>query len=186
MTSGRCFRGHDEVPARVSKSGSGVPPIAEPVAAKIGRCNEEESFAASLPLRYEPSLSVRLSRSQPPPHSFATVGGRTVSAVILSSAPSSVNGGGGARRSCRRSGPFHTRRAIATHASFAPHSSPPSPFPPPPSHACLIAHTFCSPNTHAAPCTDCVFRCFDEEAHPMCSLCELRPRVLNRREHRWR
>ena len=101
------------------KSESGIPPIAEPVAAKIGRCNEEESFAASLPLRYEPSLSVRLSRSQPPPHSFATV------AVILSSAPSIVNGGGGARRSCRRSGPFHTRRAIATHASFAPHPLPP-------------------------------------------------------------
>ena len=100
MTSVRCFRGHDEVPARVSKSGSGVPPIAEPVAAKICQCNEEESFAASLPLRSERSVNVRSSRPQPPPHSFATVGDQAVSATILLSAPpESVNGGGGARLS---------------------------------------------------------------------------------------
>ena len=110
MTSVRCFRGHDEVPARVSKSESGIPPTAEPVAAKIGRCNEEESFAASLPLRSERSVNVRSSRPQPPPHSFATVGDQTVSVAIILSAPLSVNGVGGVRLSCRRSNLFHTAR----------------------------------------------------------------------------
>ena len=97
----------------MSKSGSGVPPIAEPVAAKICQCNEEESFAASLPLRSERSVNVRSSRPQPPPHSFATVGDQAVSATILLSAPpESVNGGGGARLSCHRSVLFHTPRAL--------------------------------------------------------------------------